>query len=320
MNEIRKTRLGLYCVGLALSLILGLWIVGAGKFLPIVNHGNPDFIGKFNGERALGDVKYQVSLGARTPGSVAHRQTGDWIASQLQDANWSVEIQDVSYQSHPIRNIVARFGEGRPWVILGAHYDLRLMADRDPDLALRSLPVPGANDGASGVAVLLEVARNLPSRVEMGTNPGKICWGQVWLVFLDAEDQGNLPGWDWILGSRSFVSSLQAYPDAAVIVDMVGDADLNIYIERNSDAELARQIWSTASSLGFSGFVAQPRHAILDDHIPFLEAGIPAVDIIDFDYPFWHTTQDSLDKVSAESLSTVGETLLTWLTICSAEQ
>jgi Zn-dependent M28 family amino/carboxypeptidase len=103
-------------------------------------------------------------------------------------------------------------------------------------------------------------------------------------------------------------------PRAVIIVDMVGDADLNIYKERNSDPEIMDEIWGTAKRLGYeSKFIPDYKHSMLDDHTPFLEAGIPAVDIIDFDYPYWHTTQDTPDKVSAESLQVVGETLRAWL-------
>lgn len=187
--------------------------------------------------------------------------------------------------------------------MIGVHYDSRLGADQDPHPARRSEPVPGANDGASGVAVLLEMARRLPS----DTVP-------VWLVFFDAEDNGKLPSWDWILGSRAFVAALKEKPRAAVIVDMVGDAHLNIFIEKNSDPQLSAQIWAQAAALGYEKlFIPIPKYRMLDDHIPFLEAGIPAVNIIDFDYPYWHTTADTADKVSADSLKAVGETLLAWV-------
>jgi Zn-dependent M28 family amino/carboxypeptidase len=95
---------------------------------------------------------------------------------------------------------------------------------------------------------------------------------------------------------------------------MIGDADQNIYIERNSNPELSEEIWEIAAELGYGrSFIPTPRHSILDDHTPFLQAGIPAVDIIDFDYPYWHTTEDTVDKVSAESLEAVGRTLQEWL-------
>ena len=136
----------------------------------------------------------------------------------------------------------------------------------------------------------------------------------MWLVFFDGEDNGNIPGWDWILGSRGFVERLEGKPDAAIIVDMIGDSDLNIYYEKNSDPELSKEIWGIADDLAYSGqFIPLEKHRILDDHVPFLEAGIKAVDIIDFNYPYWHTTMDTLEKVSPVSLKTVGETLRQWL-------
>jgi Zn-dependent M28 family amino/carboxypeptidase len=151
---------------------------------------------------------------------------------------------------------------------------------------------------------LLELARSLPENSV-----------PVWLVFFDAEDNGRIEGWDWILGSREFVRNNPARPRAAIIVDMIGDADLNIYKERNSNSALTDEIWEVAKGLGYeSKFIPEYKHTMIDDHTPFLEAGIPAVDIIDFDYPYWHTVQDTADKVSAESLQAVGETLRVWIT------
>lgn len=270
--------------------------------------------GVFDGERAMQDVEHQVSLGPRLPGSQAHEQVVSWMVAELEAAGWEAEVQETSWLSKPVRNVVARRGEGNPWVILGAHYDSRLVADQDDDPAKRNQPVPGANDGASGVAVLLELARVLPKNLE-----GSSWAGQIWLVFFDAEDNGNIPGWDWILGSQAFVDGLvnapqPSLPDSAVIVDMIGDADLNIHLERNSDPALSAQIWDQAAQLGYSDqFVATLKYSILDDHTPFLQAGITAVDIIDFDYPYWHTTEDTPDKVSPSSLEAVGNTLLAWL-------
>ena len=257
----------------------------------------------FSGQQAYADVEYQVSLGPRIPASPAHDQVIAWMMSELSKAGWEGEIQDVPGEK-PIKNIIARRGEAGPWIILGAHYNSRLMADHDPDPQLWTQPVPGANDGASGVAVLLELARTLPEDLPL----------QIWLVFFDAEDNGNIQGWDWIMGSRAFVASLDAKPDAAIIIDMIGDANLNLPIEQNSTPELVRQIWKTAKDLGYENvFLDQPGYSILDDHTPFLQAGIPAVDIIDFDYPYWHTTQDTPDKVSAQSLEIIGNTLTEWL-------
>jgi Zn-dependent M28 family amino/carboxypeptidase len=138
--------------------------------------------------------------------------------------------------------------------------------------------------------------------------------GTVWLVFFDAEDNGMIAEWDWIMGSQAFVDQLDGQPDAVVIVDMIGDADLKIYREKNSDPRLTQEIWRVAEALGYSDhFIASSKYRIIDDHIPFLEAGIPSTDIIDFDYPYWHTIDDTLDKVSSESLEIVGNVVLTWL-------
>jgi Zn-dependent M28 family amino/carboxypeptidase len=138
--------------------------------------------------------------------------------------------------------------------------------------------------------------------------------GQVWLAFFDSEDQGKLDGWDWILGSRALAASLTTRPDAVIIVDMIGDASLNISQERNSDPEFNQQIWDIAARLGYGRiFLPQPGFSMTDDHTPFLQKGIRAVDIIDFEYPYWHTTADTADKVSPQSLKTIGDTVGTWL-------
>lgn len=259
---------------------------------------------KFDGGRALEYAAYQLELGPRTVGSEAHTTAVEWMMQTLEASGWAVELQEMERMGHPVQNVIAKRGTGEPWIILGAHYDSRFVADQDPDPAARDEPVPGANDGASGVAVLLELARVLPRDLD----------AQVWLVMFDAEDNGHIEGWDWILGSRAFAESLIDHPDAVVIVDMIGDADLQIYLEANSDETLRNEIWAQAAELGYGDvFIDEVRHSMLDDHTPFLELGIPAVDLIDFDYPHWHTTADTLDKISAESLDAMGDTLLAWL-------
>ncbi len=257
----------------------------------------------FDGTRAYEDVIYQVELGPRIPGTPEHAQAVDWIAAELESNGWEVEIQETTMLDQPVRNVIAKRGSGQPWSIIGAHFDSRMKADNDPDPANHELPVPGANDGASGVGVLLELARTLPEDTE----------GEIWLAFFDSEDQGNLPGWDWILGSRAVANALPGQPDSVIIVDMIGDADLNIYQERNSDPGLTSEVWAIAAELGYAQFIHEPKFAMLDDHTPFLEKGIRAIDIIDFDYPYWHTIADTADKVSAESLNAVGDTVLHWL-------
>ena len=258
---------------------------------------------KFDGNRALEYAKYQVGLGPRIPGSLAHKQAAAWIISSLEVNKWVVEIQEAVVSGVPIKNIIAKRGTGKPWIILASHYDSRIFADREKISSNQKLPVDGANDGASGVAILLELARVLPFTKS----------GQIWLVFFDAEDNGNIPGYDWIMGSQYFVSNLDEKPDQVVILDMVGDIDLNIYMERNSDPEINNKIWGVANKLGYSQFIPSYKYNILDDHIPFINSGIKAVDIIDFDYPYWHTRYDTIDKISADSLKVVGETIIHWL-------
>jgi Zn-dependent M28 family amino/carboxypeptidase len=281
------------------ALIIGVVILTIVQFIFILN--TDPLV--FDGKRALKDVKFQVDLGARTMGSKAHEQAENYIVDQLQTYNWKVETQSAEVSGQPIKNIIAKRGEGMPWIVLGSHYDSRLLADHDLNLGNSLLPVPGANDGASSTAILLELARVIPSEINK----------QIWLVFFDDEDNGNGSGSGWSIGSTYFVSQLQGKPDSVVVLDMVGDKDLNIYMEGNSDREMNNEIWSAAKSLGYSQFIPTYKHKMLDDHTPFLNAGIRAVDVIDFDYPYYHTTNDTLDKVSADSLKAVGDTILKWL-------
>ncbi|HUV91133.1 MAG TPA: SUMF1/EgtB/PvdO family nonheme iron enzyme [Anaerolineae bacterium] len=254
----------------------------------------------FDGEAAYAHVQAQCDLGFRPTGSEAWRATGDYIISHLEQRGWTVETQEFTYRGTPVRNVIGRVGEG-PVVILGAHYDTRRSADQED----ASVPVMGANDGASGVAVLLELARTLEREALQN---------QVWLAFFDAEDNGQLDGWEWCVGSSHMAANLEVTPEAVVVVDMIGDADQQLYLERNSDAALQTRLWEIAATLGYTGtFIPEYRWAMLDDHVPFAQRGIPAVDVIDFDYPYWHTTQDTPDKVSAESLERVGRVLEVWL-------
>ncbi len=289
-------------IGLVCIIILMIAVGAIITFSP----GSAQRTAAFNANRAYEDVTYQLELGPRIPGSPAHAQAVQWMAGQLKQAGWQVEIQQTQAMGHPIQNVIAKKGSANhPWLILGAHYDSRMLADRDPLPTNRTQPVPGADDGASGVAVLLEIARDL--KFDLSKE-------QVWLVFFDAEDQGNLAGWDWILGSQAFVDQLQGSPDAVVVIDMIGDKNLNIYKEKNSNVALTNTIWDIAAGLGYQQqFIPQDKYPMEDDHTPFLATGLPAIDIIDFDYPYWHTISDTADKVSPESLKVVGDTLLKWI-------
>lgn len=278
----------------------------------------------FDGKHAYDEYLIsQVNFGPRPAGSVAIRATGDYLIGELEKTGWKVEKQEFDYRGVPIRNIIAKTGEGTgPLVILGAHYDTRPRADMDKQYP--DVPIAGANDGGSGVAVLLELARTLDkSKLE----------NEVWLAFFDAEDNGGLNAcdlqvvpaqvesagcdtskWNWSIGAEHVADNLPRVPDYVVVVDMVGDANQDIYYERNSDQALQEKLWAIADRLGYrQWFIPEERWSMTDDHTPFLNRGIRAIDIIDFDYPPWHTVSDTADKVSADSLERVGRVLQTWL-------
>ena len=251
----------------------------------------------FEGTAAYQHVVAQTEFGPRPTGSEAHKKTGDYVIEKLTQMGWQIEEQAFTYRGVSGRNIIGKAGSG-PILMVGAHYDTRRRADNDPDPAKRVEPVLGANDGASGVAVLLELARSLDK---------KKLTNEVWLTFFDAEDNGGLDGWELIAGSRYMAQNLKTLPKAVIVVDMIGDADQQIYKERNSSAALQDKLWAVASKLGYEKqFIPEYKWAMTDDHTPFLQKGILAVDLIDFDYPYWHTTQDTRDKVAPASLERVG--------------
>lgn len=292
----RRVFLYLGSIGLLLLLVIGWYARG---FRQESRGANTPF----SGQRAFQDVETQVSFGPRIPGSDGHARAVEWMSGQLRAAGWTVQDQHLQSMGHEIHNLIASRSKDPPQFLVGAHYDSRIFASRDPSPLMQTRPVPGANDGASGAAVLLELARTLPAQ----TVP-------LWLVFFDAEDNGEIPGWDWLLGSRAFVANMQIRPQGMVLLDMVGDASLNIPMEATSDPALRASIWETAARLGYAGvFLPETKYSMEDDHTPFLQAGIPAVDIIDFDYAYWHTVADTPEHVSAESLQIVGDVLWTWL-------
>jgi glutaminyl-peptide cyclotransferase len=283
---------------LALLLSLAFLLVGCNSREPAASPTT------FDGDEAYAWVVRQCDLGYRITGTEASRQAGNMILEQLEALGWETREQTFTYMDTPVRNLIAWKGTG-PALMLGAHYDTRRSADEEDP----TVPVMGANDGASGVAVLLELARTLDVNAT---------GHQIYLAFFDAEDNGRLDGWDWIVGSTYMAERWgdegEAPLEAMILVDMIGDRDLQVYYERNSDPTLRAEIWQVAADLGYGDrIIPQPKYAMLDDHIPFIQRGIPSVLLIDFDYPYWHTTQDTPDKVSAESLEVIGRTLETWL-------
>ncbi|HWP35938.1 MAG TPA: M28 family peptidase [Gemmatimonadales bacterium] len=266
--------------------------------------------GEFDGEAALAYVAEQVAFGPRIPNTEGHRRAGDWIEGQLRARADSVEVQvfthvTTSGDTLRLRNFIGRFRpEVRERILLVAHWDTRPISDQARAAADRTRPVPGANDGGSGVAVLLGVADALKRRPPVVG---------VDLLFVDGEDYGDFgAGKDVLLGSRHYAQNAgAARPLFAVVFDMVGDQDPQFYQEGYSAQrapEVVERVWSKAAELGHARvFRATVGQAITDDHLPLLEAGFRAIDVIDLDYPHWHTPEDTLDKVSARSLEIVGE-------------
>jgi hypothetical protein len=256
----------------------------------------------FDGATAYKHVETQVALGPRHPGTLGNRRLGDAIIMHLAAHGWQTQTQEFDYRGTRIRNVWGIKGRG-DIAIIGAHYDTRKFADQDAKD--KTQPVPGANDGASGVAVLMELAATL----DMDAADK-----QVWLAFFDAEDNGDIEGWEWIVGSSHMAQTLTVSPTAVIVLDMIGDVNQEIFIERTGDGQLSNQLWSIARQLGYEQqFRMLPKWSMIDDHTPFLRRGFRAVDIIDFDYPHWHTLQDTPDKVSSASLERVGRVVKTWV-------
>jgi Peptidase family M28 len=266
---------------------------------------------EFDGRRAMRDVAAQMAFGPRIPNSDGARRCGDWILQRLRTTADSVEVQAFDHVTDRgdtlhLRNLIAHFRPGAgDRVLYLAHWDTRPHADRDPDPAKRDLPMPGADDGASEVAVLLGVADALKRKPPaLGVD----------LVFVDGEDYGDFDaGADVLIGSRYYATHLGNGPRPlfAVLFDMVGDQDLQIPQERLSvdrAPEVVERVWDAARNLGYQRYFPETvTGPITDDHVPLLDAGVHAIDVIDLDYPYWHTAEDTADKLSEHSLQVVGD-------------
>lgn len=268
---------------------------------------------QFDGSEAFRHLMEQCSFGPRNPGSEGHETCKKYLLDKLAGYTNLVRKQQFVYQDTTqkinleLTNIIASFyPEENQRILLCAHWDTRPIADEDPDSSLRGKPILGANDGASGVAVLLEMAKIISQR--------KPKWG-VDIIFFDGEDYGPEGDLDkFCLGSKYFAKNKGDYkPGLGILLDMIGDKDLKIYKDGYS-ARYANKIvdlvWNTAHELGIDCFNDSSKYYIYDDHIPLLEVGIPCIDLIDYDYPYWHTTQDTPDKCSPESLQKIGEVLI----------
>ncbi len=279
-----------------------LIIYGCGKELP-----------SFNGDEAMEYLTAQTDYGPRNPGSAAARECRDYLVNELEKYADRVLLQPFTFTDNDsvfeCTNIIASFNlspkDGHRYLFT-AHWDSRRWADRDAESRNHESPILGANDGASGVAVLMLAAKIMK---EFPPEKG------VDIVFFDAEDSGTEgDNSSWCLGSRHFADNLGEYrPVFGVLLDLVGDKDLRLPMEGNSliyAFDLTNRIWETAEELDLPAFIKEEGPIVYDDHIPLNQAGIPTVDIIDFDYPYWHTVEDTPDKCSAESLAQVGKLIL----------
>jgi glutaminyl-peptide cyclotransferase len=256
----------------------------------------------FDGGRAYEHVRQMVTIGPRPAGSAALQQTRAYITKQLAAIGLTAEEQPFEARTPlgtvKMVNLRATIpGAGAKRLVFAGHYDTKLF---------REFPFVGANDGGSSAAFLIELARVLKGR--RNAVP-------IELLFLDGEEAViDWQGEDHTYGSRYYVEAGRkdgtlGHVAALVLVDMIGDRDLHILREANSTAALTNIIWTAARKLNRPEFVDRST-PIEDDHLEFLEAGVPAVDIIDLDYPAWHTREDTLDKVAAGSLQAVGDVII----------
>lgn len=307
-------RLRLYSVELILVLVLA----AAVSYFGFLGYGllTPAFVVEpFSGDRALSYVEKQIAFGDRSTGSPSSIRAGDWLIEELRLLGWDVVVQPfVTPNNLPARNIIAIRSIAPTPASTGVvmtHYDTRMFADRDADSQMHIQPTMGANAGGSGTAVLLELARTL----DVAATGHTIC-----LVFLDAESNADIEGWEGALGSTQFVQRLDAdiarcrSPRFGVYLDMVGGQSQRLFAETTSYPLLTRNIWSVASELGFgSMFINEPTWTAVDAHSKLREIEVPAITISDYSYPHRATMQDTFAQLSAESLGQVGSTLKTWL-------
>ena len=291
-------------------------------FLTLIFLGCQSNVPRFDEDHAFSYLVAQCDFGPRNPGSDGYYACLDYLITELDQSANEIILQDFSYQEqrynkrYNLENIVARYNPDSEFqTIISAHWDTRPWADQEDLRQDRDQPIIGANDGASGVAILLELAKI------MGENPPPI---GVNLVFFDGEDLG-VPGENstYCQGSRFFAKNLPIpRPDEAINLDMVGDKQLVLPIERYSleyHPKLVRHLWDRAKDMGLDAFIGRVDYAIYDDHIPLNEiAGIPSIDLIDFKYPnsyanFWHTMNDIPENCSEESLGQVGALMVDYI-------
>jgi len=263
---------------------------------------------EFSGDKAMAHVQRLVDLGPRPPGSDAIEKSREYIASQVRLSGWQVTRQaftdDTPHGKVRFVNLIARFpvqGRAAPAFLLCSHYDTKMFD---------TIRFVGANDGGSSTGLVLELARVL------GQHPNLAA--KVELVFFDGEEAyENFSETDGLYGSRYFARQLESNGAkqfrAGILFDMVGDRSLNITLPADSPVEMARDIFASAEALKLRSYFSYFDREMTDDHTPLNAIGIPTIDVIDFDFPWWHTADDTIDKLSAQSLQIVGSVAFYYL-------
>ena len=279
-------------------------------------------IPEFNPEFAYEQIGKQVSFGPRNPGSKGHMAALNYLQNELSKYADEVDLQRFSHQGYgdeilQLTNIFAKFNPKKKHrIIICAHWDTRPRAEKDEDINLQNKPIPGANDGGSGVGVILELAKLLKN------NP--IAYG-VDLILFDGEDYGKPDDLEnYSLGAKYFAANLPPdyQPAFAVLLDMIGDKDANFPLEGNSKLfapEIQNMIWGLADQIGADKFVTKDEESIYDDHIALNKAGIRTVNIIDLELiganteaerrNYWHTQNDTMENIGKDTLKQVGEVI-----------
>ena len=292
------------------------------------NASKPMLLGAFDKDSAYKFIAEQVAFGPRVPGTAAHDECGSYLVDRLRQFGADTVMEQHAVVTAfngdklPINNIFARYNsQALNRILLVAHWDTRPWANMESSDDKRSQPVPGANDGASGVGVILEIARNLGMKApDCGVD----------ILFTDAEDYGNDSGFgnnedSWCLGTQYWVENMPynniSRPSYGILLDMVGGTDARFHREMLSNTEAKSptvKIWSEANTLGFGDiFVNKVGGGVVDDHLFLIRSGIPTTDIIEHisdatgNFPAtWHTLADDMQHISTKTLDAVGKTVL----------
>ena len=286
---------------------------------------------QFNYTRAYEHIRNQLDFGDRIPDTAASNFTKNYIISEMYPIA-SILQHEYTIHDVPCTNIIAKVNEGKgPILVFAAHFDSRAIAEKDPSPTYRTLPTPGANDGAGSVAVLIELMKVIANNASQWNN-------EVWAVFFDAEDQGSggLPNWEYIEGSNKMVQDMKEDPEfffgngsgkslkdisRFILLDMVCGKNLKMIYEGYSNRVLLQSIFDTAERLGYSDIIPSDTksYSITDDHKPFAENGITTANLIikfwdtSAGWPYHHTRQDTLDNIDVESIKSIGHTLESWI-------